>query len=109
MKFIDLFCGIGGFRIALEKLGHTCIFSSEINNYAREVYKLNFGEYPSGDISKIDVNDIPDHDILTGGFPCQSFSIQGFKKGFDDKRGQLFFEILRILHHKQPKIFILGS
>lgn len=87
IKFIDLFCGLGGFRVALEHWGCECVFSSDIDKYARETYKLNFGEYPTGDITQIDEKDIPDHDILCAGFPCQPFSIGGKRLGFEDTRG----------------------
>lgn len=107
--FIDLFAGIGGFRIALEKLGGTCVFSSEINDECAKTYKDNFNEYPSGDITKIDPNSIPDHDILCGGFPCQPFSISGKMKGFEDTRGTLFFNILEIAKIKQPKVIFLEN
>ena len=109
LKFIDLFSGIGGFRIALENLGCKCIFSSEIDIYARETYKNNFGEYPSGDIFEIKSEDIPDHDILCAGFPCQPFSIAGKRLGFEDARGTLFFEVARIIKSKRPKAFILEN
>ena len=108
-KFIDLFSGLGGFRIAFENNSCTCVFSSEIDKYARETYKDNFGEYPSGDISTIETKDIPDHDILCAGFPCQPFSIGGKRLGFEDSRGTLFFEVARILRDKQPKAFILEN
>ncbi|NKQ35870.1 MAG: DNA cytosine methyltransferase [Chloroflexi bacterium] len=115
IKYIDLFCGIGGFRIgvtqAFEKYGISarCVFSSDIDPYARETYHANFGEYPVGDITQIDENDIPDHDLLLAGFPCQPFSIIGNGKGFEDTRGTLFFDIARILAAKKPKAFILEN
>lgn len=108
-KFIDLFSGLGGFRIAFENLGAECVFSSEIDKHARETYYNNFGEYPAGDITKINEKDIPDHDILCAGFPCQPFSIAGKRKGFEDTRGTLFFDILRILEEKKPKGFLLEN
>ncbi len=109
-KFIDLFAGIGGFRIAMQNLGGNCIFSSEIDKYAKQTYGLNFGEIPFGDITKIDENDIPEHDILCAGFPCQAFSIAGKRKGFDDEtRGTLFFDIKRIIKAKRPKAFFLEN
>lgn len=107
--FIDLFAGIGGFRIAFQNLGGKCIFSSEIDRYSRKTYQINFGETPHGDITLIPATDIPDHDVLTAGFPCQAFSIAGRKKGFDDVRGTLFFEIARIIQEKQPKAFFLEN
>lgn len=115
ISFIDLFCGIGGFRYAcnrsFDKLGieGECVFSSDIDVYAGESYKANFGEYPSGDITKINEKDIPDHDLLLGGFPCQPFSIIGLGKGFDDTRGTLFFDIARILKEKKPRAFVLEN
>ena len=108
-KFIDLFCGLGGFRIALEKQNCNCVFSSDIDKAVAQVYENNFGEYPSGDITKIDSKDIPDFDILCGGFPCQSFSIAGKRLGFEDSRGTMFFEVARILKEKRPKAFILEN
>lgn len=108
-KFIDLFSGIGGIRLAFENAGCECVFSSEINKEACETYFSNFGEYPSGDISQIPSVEIPDFNILTGGFPCQPFSIAGFRKGFEDSRGTLFFEIARILKEKQPDSFLLEN
>lgn len=110
LRFIDLFAGIGGFRIAAEKNGMKCVFSSEIDKSAREVYKTNFGELPSGDITKINAKNIPDFDVLFAGFPCQPFSFAGQKKGFtDETRGTLFFDIVRILREKKPKMFLLEN
>lgn len=116
LKFIDLFCGIGGFRYAanqcLNSLGiaSECVFSSDIDIPAQQSYTANFGECPSGDITKVDANSIPDFDILFGGFPCQAFSIIGKREGFADKtRGTLFFEIARILKEKRPKAFVLEN
>ena len=109
LRFIDLFSGIGGFRIAFENLGCKCVFSSEIDKQARETYKVNFGEYPSGDIFEIKAKDIPDHDILCAGFPCQPFSIAGKRLGFEDARGTLFFEVARIIKEKRPKAFLLEN
>ena len=107
--FIDLFAGIGGFRIALENLGGKCVFSSEIDYYARITYQANFGDIPQGDITNIPSSEIPNHDLLTAGFPCQAFSIAGRKEGFNDARGTLFFEIARIIRDKQPKAFFLEN
>ncbi len=108
--FIDLFAGIGGFRIAMQELKGKCVFSSEIDKYAKQTYDLNFGEVPFGDITKIDENDIPEHDILCAGFPCQAFSIAGKRKGFEDEtRGTLFFDIKRIIDAKRPKAFFLEN
>lgn len=109
IRFIDLFCGIGGFRIALEENGCKCVFSSDIDKNARQTYELNFKETPSGDITKIDAKEIPDFDILCAGFPCQPFSLAGKRKGFEDTRGTLFFEVLRILKEKTPKSFLLEN
>ncbi len=108
-KFIDLFCGIGGFHIPLEERGHRCVFASEINEKAAQSYKANFGIQPHGDITKIDVNTIPEHDILCAGFPCQPFSQSGNGKGLADVRGGLFYEIVRVATHHQPKILLLEN
>ena len=96
-KFIDLFAGIGGIRRPYQKLGGTCVFSSEIDKFAIKTYEANWGETPSGDITQIEAKDIPKFDILLAGFPCQAFSIAGKRKGFDDTRGTMFFEVERIL------------
>lgn len=109
IKFIDLFAGIGGFRYSLTKCGCKCVFSSEINDACREVYKNNYGELPAGDITKVDASQIPDFDILCAGFPCQPFSICGKKKGFDDIRGTLFFDICRIVSEKNPSVIFLEN
>lgn len=115
LKFIDLFCGIGGFRVAFEEaceeneIQADCVFSSDIDKYAQNSYEANFGERPAGDITKIDEKEIPDHDILFAGFPCQPFSIIGQMKGLNDTRGTLFFDIARILKEKEPKAFILEN
>lgn len=117
-KFIDLFAGIGGIRMAYQNLGGKCVFTSEWNNFAKRTYEANFGEVPFGDITKISENSIPDHDILLAGFPCQPFSIAGVSKknalgrkhGFlDETQGTLFFDIARILKHKKPKAFMLEN
>jgi DNA (cytosine-5)-methyltransferase 1 len=117
-RFIDLFAGIGGIRIAYQNEGGKCVFSSEWDKFARKTYEVNFGEVPFGDITKIDEKDIPDHDILLGGFPCQPFSIAGVSKknalgrkhGFlDETQGTLFFDIARILKHKRPSAFMLEN
>jgi DNA (cytosine-5)-methyltransferase 1 len=107
--FIDLFSGIGGFRLAFESIGGKCVFSSDIDKWANETYYLNFGEYPKGNIEEISAKEIPTHDILCAGFPCQPFSIGGYRKGFCDTRGTLFFEIERILKDNIPKAFILEN
>lgn len=108
-KFIDLFAGIGGFRIALQNLGGQCVFTSEIDKYAQKTYQDNFGDMPHGDITKINEKDIPNHDVLCAGFPCQAFSIAGRRGGFEDTRGTLFFDVARIIKEKQPKAFFLEN
>lgn len=108
-KTIDLFSGIGGIRLGFEKYGCTNVFSSEWDRYAQQMYEANFGEKPFGDINDIDPSDIPDHDILLAGFPCQPFSIAGKGLGFEDTRGTLFFNIAEILKTKQPKAFLLEN
>ena len=117
-KFIDLFAGIGGIRLAFQNNGGKCVFTSEWDTYAKKTYEANFGEVPFGDITKIPEKEIPDHDILLGGFPCQPFSIAGVSKkkslgrqhGFLDKtQGTLFFDIARIIEHKSPKVFMLEN
>lgn len=117
-KFIDLFAGIGGIRLAYQKVGGKCVFSSEYNKFAKVTYEANFGEVPFGDITKIDEKFIPDHDILLAGFPCQPFSIAGVSKknslgrnhGFlDETQGTLFFDIARIIKEKKPKAFMLEN
>ena len=108
-KFIDLFAGIGGLRIPFEELGGKCIFSSEWDKFSQITYQANFGEKPHGDITKINEKDIPKHDLLVGGFPCQAFSQAGLKKGFKDTRGTMFFEIARILDYHKPKAFLLEN
>ena len=107
--FIDLFAGIGGIRRAYQIEGGKCVFSSEIDKFACKTYEANWGEYPSGDITKIEAKDIPKFDILLAGFPCQAFSIAGKRKGFDDTRGTMFFEVERILEYHQPKCFMLEN
>ena len=107
--FIDLFAGIGGMRIAFQNLGGKCIFSSEIDENAQKTYAINFGDIPDGDITKINEYEIPDHDVLVGGFPCQAFSIAGKRGGFNDTRGTLFFDVARIIRAKQPKAFFLEN
>lgn len=116
--FIDLFAGIGGMRIAYEQSGGRCVYSSEWNKFSQKTYEANFGEIPDGDITKVNAEDIPDHDILVAGFPCQPFSIAGVSKknslgratGFEDKtQGTLFFDVCRILKAKRPKAFMLEN
>jgi DNA (cytosine-5)-methyltransferase 1 len=108
-KFVDLFAGIGGIRIPFQELGGECVFTSEWDKFAQKTYLANYGEMPKGDITKIDAKNIPDHDILLAGFPCQSFSQAGLKQGFEDTRGTMFFEIQRILAEKRPKAFLLEN
>lgn len=109
-SMIDLFAGIGGTRLGFYQTGKTkVVFSSEIDKFAIKTYKANFGETPYGDITKISEKNIPDHDILVGGFPCQAFSQAGKKLGFEDTRGTLFFEIARIIKEKRPKAFLLEN
>lgn len=107
--FIDLFAGLGGFRLALESLGAKCVYSSEWDKFAQEVYCENFGEIPDGDITKVDENQIPKHDILCAGFPCQAFSISGKQRGFEDNRGTLFFDVARIVKAKKPKVVFMEN
>lgn len=108
-NFIDLFAGIGGIRIPFERLGGTCVFTSEWDKHAQQMYLANFEDEPHGDITDIHEDDIPDHDILLAGFPCQPFSIMGDGQGFADTRGTLFFEIERIIEAKTPKAFLLEN
>jgi DNA (cytosine-5)-methyltransferase 1 len=116
--FIDLFAGIGGMRIAFETAGGRCVYSNEWNKYCQRTYFSNFGEVPDGDITKVEAENIPDHDILVAGFPCQPFSIAGVSKknslgratGFEDKtQGTLFFDVCRIIKAKRPKAFMLEN
>src|SRR4030042_4489460 len=115
IRYVDLFCGIGGVRIAAEQAAGelgipvTCVFSSDIDEACQRAYEENFGEKPAGDITAINAKDIPDHDILLAGFPCQPFSIIGHRKGFEDTRGTLFFDIARILEAKKPTAFVLEN
>ena len=118
IKFIDLFAGIGGMRIAFEKNGGKCVYSNEWNKYCAETYEANFGDKPDGDITKVNAADIPDHQILVAGFPCQPFSIAGVSKkkslgrstGFEDKtQGTLFFDVCRIIKEKRPNAFMLEN
>lgn len=117
MRAVDLFCGIGGFRLALEREGFDTVFSCDIDPQARLAYSNNFGEVPYGDITTVDVDSIPPHDLLCGGFPCQPFSSAGIAKqrslerpsGFDDTRGQLYLEILRIAMQHQPRFMLLEN
>lgn len=107
--FIDLFAGLGGFRIALESLGARCVYSNEWDIFAQKVYAENFGDIPEGDITQVDENTIPDHDILCAGFPCQAFSISGKQDGFKDNRGTLFFDVARIVKTKKPNVVFMEN
>lgn len=107
--FIDLFAGLGGFRLSLESLGARCVYSSEWDEPVRKVYEMNFGDRPHGDITKINEKDIPEHDILCAGFPCQAFSISGKQLGFEDSRGTLFFDVARIVKEKKPKVVFMEN
>lgn len=107
--FIDLFAGIGGFRLALESFGAECVYSNEWDKHAQETYRINFGEIPEGDITQVDEKNIPNHDILCAGFPCQAFSISGKQKGFEDSRGTLFFDVARIIQEKRPMVVFLEN
>jgi DNA (cytosine-5)-methyltransferase 1 len=107
--FIDLFAGIGGMRLPFQRLGGECVFTSEWDKFAQRTYAANFGDIPKGDITKISASEIPEHDILIGGFPCQAFSQAGLKQGFQDTRGTMFFEIQRILAERKPKAFLLEN
>lgn len=107
--FIDLFAGIGGFRIPLQEIGGKCVFSSEFNYYAQCAYELNFGEIPFGDITELDLDVVPKHDILCAGFPCQPFSISGKMKGFEDTRGTLIYHIFEIIKKRNPKVVFLEN
>lgn len=109
MTFIDLFAGLGGFRLALESLGARCVYSNEWDESVQEVYQKNFGELPEGDITQVDERKIPNHDILCAGFPCQAFSVSGKQRGFADSRGTLFFDIARIVRQKKPKIVFMEN
>lgn len=107
--FIDLFAGIGGMRLALQNLGGKCLFSSEWDSYAQKTYEYNYGEVPFGDITKIEADEIPYHDVLVAGFPCQAFSIAGKRGGFEDTRGTLFFDVARIIEEKKPRAILLEN
>lgn len=109
MRFVDLFCGVGGFRQALESQGHRCVFSSDTDKDACQSYELNYKERPHGDIVEIPASDVPKHDVLCAGFPCQPFSISGNQDGFEDARGTLLYEILRIAEFHQPAVLFLEN
>lgn len=110
LKFIDLFAGIGGMRLGFESIGAKCVFSSEWDPHAQKTYAANFGEVPHGDITQIPVEDIPPHDILLAGFPCQPFSSIGQRAGFEHPtQGTLFYDVVRILEHHLPRAFLLEN
>lgn len=112
LKAIDLFAGIGGIRLGFSQaFGENIefVFSSEIDKYACQTYATNFGDIPNGDITQIDEKDIPKHDIVLAGFPCQAFSIAGKRLGFEDTRGTLFFDVARIIKHHKPKVVFLEN
>lgn len=109
LKFIDLFAGIGGIRIPFSELGAECVFSSEWDKHAQQTYFMNHGHLPEGDITQIDAETIPNFDILLAGFPCQPFSNAGLKKGFEDTRGTLFFDVCRIADYHKPKVILLEN
>jgi len=109
-RFIDLFAGIGGFHVALERIGGQCVFAAEWKDHLRDLYEENFGLRPAGDITKVKLADIPDHDVLTAGFPCQPFSKAGEQRGFEcTEQGNLFFNVESIIRAKQPSYFILEN
>ena len=108
-RFIDLFAGIGGFHVALKQQGLNCVFASEINKPAADAYEMNFGMRPQGDITQIKAYEIPAHDILCAGFPCQSFSVCGKRDGFESDKGLLFYEIIRIAAYHRPRIMLLEN
>lgn len=107
--FIDLFAGIGGFRIPIQELKGKCVFTSEFNYWAQKTYEHNFGEVPFGDITKLDLEIVPKHDVLCAGFPCQPFSISGKMKGFEDTRGTLIYNVFQIIEKRQPKVIFLEN
>ena len=107
--FIDLFAGIGGFRIPMQELKGKCVFTSEFNYWAQKTYEHNFGEVPFGDITKLNLDIVPKHDVLTAGFPCQPFSISGKMKGFEDTRGTLIYNVFQIIEKRHPKVIFLEN
>ena len=109
LRFIDLFAGMGGIRIPFDELGYKCVFSSEWDKAAITTYQANFGETPAGDITQVKETEIPHHDLLLAGFPCQAFSIMGKMQGFADTRGTMFFEVERILNHHKPQVVLLEN
>lgn len=110
MKYVSLFAGIGGFDLALNRLGHECVYANDFDKYAAITYNKNFKhKIDTTSITDVPTSSIPDHDLLVGGFPCQAFSIAGKRKGFEDTRGTLFFDVARILNDKRPRYFILEN
>lgn len=109
IKFIDLFCGLGGFRLALESFGAECVFSSDIDKNVAKTYYENFNDNCLNDITKTEAEDIPKHNIICGGFPCQAFSRAGLQKGFKDERGVLFLDIIRIAKYHLPELLFLEN
>ena len=109
LKFIDLCCGIGGFHYALKNMGHECVMACDINKECVNNYEINHNIRPLGDLTKIEINTIPDFDILCAGFPCQPFSKAGEQKGFEDSRGNIFFDICKIIKHHNPKYLMLEN
>ncbi|KGA99019.1 modification methylase [Alkalihalobacillus alcalophilus ATCC 27647 = CGMCC 1.3604] len=109
MKYVDLFAGIGGFHLAMKSFGAECVYASEWDKHAQTTYSANFGIHPEGDITQIEASEIPQHDILCAGFPCQPFSISGKRQGFEDTRGTLFFDVARIVKHHQPKLVFMEN
>src|SRR5690606_13091620 len=105
-RYVSLFSGVGGFEQALNKLGGTCVMASEIDKWANLAYETLYGHKTVGDITKVAAEDVPDHDLLVGGFPCQAFSVAGKRLGFEDTRGTLFFEMARIAKAKKPKVIL---
>lgn len=108
-SFIDLFAGTGGIRIPFDELGGTCVLSSEWDKPAQKTYEANFGHLPLGDITQIDIKDVPNHNVIMGGFPCQPFSHAGLKKGFSDTRGTLFFDVAKMIKERKPEIVFLEN
>ena len=112
LKAIDLFAGVGGIRLGFEQVFKDKIefvFASELDKFAGQTYHANFNDMPHGDITQIDAKDIPPHDIILAGFPCQAFSVAGLRKGFEDTRGTLFFDVVRIAKHHRPKLIFLEN
>ena len=109
MKFVELFAGVGGFRIGLERAGHECLWSNEWDKHCQDVYKYHWGDIDGRDIRKVDADEVPKHDLLVGGFPCQSFSIAGLRKGTNEERGTLFQEIVRIAKARRPDTLLLEN